>query len=86
MNLPYTYSLLLAASKQNGCLKLTGVGADQEVRQMAATGLVDASFDDGQAGSFTSIIRVLPAGNTFLRIFKDHPPVKVPSTAEDAAE
>ena len=71
MNLPYTHALLLAASKQNGTLELTGVEADEEVRQMAATGLVQATFDDGRAGSFTSIIRVLPAGQTFLRTFKD---------------
>ena len=71
MNLPYTHALLLAASEQNGTLQLTGAEADEEVRQMAATGLVQATFDDGRQGSFTSIIRVLPAGHTFLRTFKD---------------
>lgn len=69
MNLPYTYALLLAAD-QNGSLQLTGAEAEREVRQMAATGLVKATFDDGHAGSFTSIVRVLPAGHTFLRTFK----------------
>ena len=84
MNLPYTYALLLAASEQNGSLKLTGVEADREVRQMAATGLVEADFDNGQPGSFTSITRILPAGETFLRTFRDHPPLKALSMYQRA--
>ena len=73
MNLPFTYAVLLAASEQNGSLELTGIDAEQEVRQMAATGLVEANFADGRTGSFTSITRVLPGGHTFLRTFKDQP-------------
>jgi hypothetical protein len=75
MNLPFTYALLLAASEQNGALQLRGPEADDEVRQMAATGLVEATFNDGHAGSSTSIIRVLPAGHTFLRTFRNTLPV-----------
>ena len=82
MNLPYTYALLLVASKQKGFLKVTGLEAAREVEQMAATGLVQANFDDGKAGSFTAIIRVLPAGDTFLRTFKDKLPRGLPSIDE----
>lgn len=70
MNLPYTYALLRAASEQNGLLKLTGQEAARELEQMAAIGLVEAAFDDGQPGSFDAIVRVLPAGYTFLRALK----------------
>jgi hypothetical protein len=71
MNLPYTYSLLVAATRQrHGFIKLRGMTADREVRQMVEAGLVDATFNDGKMGSFTSINRVLPAGEVFLRAFK----------------
>jgi hypothetical protein len=51
-------------------MKLRGSQADQEVRLMAEAGLVDATFDDGKTGSFTSITRLTAAGETFLRAFK----------------
>jgi hypothetical protein len=79
MNLPYTYELLAAANEQrHGFVKLRGLQADHEVRLMAQAGLVDATFDDGKEGSFTTINRVLLAGETFLRAFKDH---AIPSEA-----
>jgi hypothetical protein len=74
MNLPYVYELLAAADhERNGFIKLIDSQADQEVRLMARAGLVEASFNDGKKGSCTSIDRVSPAGQTFLRAFKDHP-------------
>ncbi|HMJ05817.1 MAG TPA: hypothetical protein VK474_06130 [Chthoniobacterales bacterium] len=72
MNLPYTYSLLVAATAQrDGFIKLVGMHADREVRQMAEAGLIEATFNDGAAGSFTSINRVLEAGYSFLRSFNE---------------
>ena len=72
MNLPYAHKLLVAADGQrHGFLKLRGLEADHEVRLMSAAGLVDATFDDGKDGSFTSINRLTTAGETFLRAFKD---------------
>ena len=71
MNLPYVYELLAAAEEQpHGFIKLRGIKADHEVRLMAQAGLVEATFDDGQKGSFTSINRVTAAGHAFLRTFK----------------
>ena len=86
MNLPYTHSLLLAASEQrHGFIRLEGATADHEVRQMAAAGLVDATFYDGTPGSFTSINRLRPAGETFLRAFKQKPLPKVGDVAAQTA-
>jgi hypothetical protein len=74
MNLPYVYELLAAADeRRHGFVKLHGVRADHEVRLMAKAGLVEASFNDGKEGSFTSINCVTAAGQTFLRAFKNHP-------------
>jgi hypothetical protein len=74
MNLPYVYELLAAADEQrHGFVKLHGVRADREVRLMAKAGLVEASFNDGKEGSFTSINCVTVAGRTFLRAFKNYP-------------
>jgi hypothetical protein len=73
MNLPYAYDLLVAADGQrHGFIKLRGSDADHEVRLMAEAGLVEATFDDGNEGSFTSINRVTETGQTFLRAFKNH--------------
>jgi len=73
MNLPYVYQLLSAADTQrHGFIKLRGREAEHEVRLMAKAGLVEATFDDGKKGSFTSIKHVLPAGETFLRAFAQH--------------
>jgi hypothetical protein len=71
MNLSYTYQLLAAADAQrHGFIKLRGLQADHEVRLMAEAGLVEASFDDGKEGSFTSINRITEHGHAFLRTFK----------------
>jgi hypothetical protein len=91
MNLPYAYKLLVAADEQrHGFLKLRGLQADHEVRLMAQAGLVEASFGDGQSGSFTSINRVTESGRTFLRAFEGQPAPSeanfgAPFTASQAA-
>ena len=80
MNLPYAHKLLTAADEQrHGFIKLRGFQADREVRLMAAAGLVDATFNDGQEGSFTSINRLTARGENFLRAFKDDPIPEVDS-------
>ena len=80
MNLPYAHKLLTAADEQrHGFIKLRGFQADREVRLMAAAGLVDATFNDGQEGSFTSINRLTASGENFLRAFKDDPIPEVDS-------
>ena len=53
--------------------ELRGSPADRQVRLMAGAGLVEATFDDGKEGSFTSIDRVTATGQAFLRAFKDLP-------------
>ena len=74
MNLTYAHKLLVAADEQrHGFIKLRGVEADREVRLMAAAGLIDATFNDGREGSFTSINRLTAHGESFLRAFKDKP-------------
>jgi hypothetical protein len=73
MNLPYAFELLAAADEQrHGFIKLRGIQANYEVRLMSEAGLVEATFDDGQEGSFTAINRVTPTGKTFLRAFQNH--------------
>ncbi|MEP6810174.1 MAG: hypothetical protein ABI992_08010 [Chthoniobacterales bacterium] len=70
MNLPYTFELLSATNQQRyGFIKLRGRMADREVRQMAEAGLVQATFNDGKPGSFTSINRILDRGYAFLQTF-----------------
>ena len=72
MNVPYVYELLTAADEQrHGFIKLRGLQADHEVRLMAEAGLVRATLADDQEEPFTSINRITPAGQTFLRAFKD---------------
>jgi hypothetical protein len=84
MNLPYTYSLLKAASEQrHGFIKLTGDYADYEVRQMVASGLVEATVNDGKSGSYTSINRLLEPGERFLRVFNDGVLPELPSRSRN---
>lgn len=68
MQIPYACGLLTAANEQrHGFIKLRGAHADHEIRLMAAAGLVRATFARDEHGTFTSINRVLDAGQTFLR-------------------
>jgi hypothetical protein len=74
MNLLYAYEVMTAADEQrHGFIKLRGTQADHEVRLMAQAELVEATFDDGKEGSFTSINRVTATGQAFLRVFKNVP-------------
>ena len=74
MNLHYAYEVMVAADEQrHGFMKLRGTQADHEVRLMAQAELVEATFDDGKEGSFTSINRVTATGQAFLRAFKSLP-------------
>ena len=75
MNLQYAHKLLIAADEQrHGFIKLRGLQADHEVHLMAEAGLVDASYGEGEGGSFAAINRLTAAGQTFLRVFKDPVP------------
>jgi hypothetical protein len=86
MNLAYAHKLLVAANEQrHGFIKLRGVAADREVRLMAAAGLVDATFNDGREGSFTSINRLTAHGESFLRAFKDKPIPEMDADGEAVA-
>lgn len=74
MNLLYAYEVMVAANEQrHGFIKLRGMQADHEVRLMAQAALVEATFDDGKEGSFTSINRITSTGQAFLRAFKSLP-------------
>lgn len=74
MNLFLVQKLLAAANnRRHGFLKVRGQRAESEVRLMAAFGLIEATLNNGDEGSFTAITRLLPAGDMFLRTFKDHP-------------
>jgi hypothetical protein len=74
MNLAFAHKLLAAAhTRRHGFLKVRGRPAEEEVRLMAEFGLVEATLNDGTEGSFTAITGLLPAGDGFLRTFKDHP-------------
>ncbi len=79
MNLPYRCRLLAAADAQrHGFIKLRGIQADQEVRLMVQAGLVEATFDQDEEGSFTSINGLTEAGRTFLQTYND-PSIPAPS-------
>jgi len=71
MHLQNAYQLLAAADRQpNGHLKVQSGRDEEEVRSMAAVGLVEATFSNNSAkGSATVIKRVTAAGKTFLRTF-----------------
>lgn len=74
MNLAYVHRLLIAADQQpDAHLKVLGWRADCEVRLMAEAGLVEATLNDSEDESFTSINRLTDLGRTFLRAFKDSP-------------
>ena len=73
MNLPRVYQLLLALPKQrHGILKITDATAENDVREMANAGLVEATLSDGKEGAFTAINSVTVAGQAFLLSFGGH--------------
>jgi hypothetical protein len=80
MNLPHVFELLNSAPEQR--IELRGSNAERQVRLMAGAGLVEATLDDGQDGSFTSVNRITATGHAFLRVFKKFP---MPSTVSAVA-
>ena len=76
MNLPLVHNLLHAANNQPyGFLKVRGTNLAREVEMMAAAGLVEATGTVHGIETFAVIKRVTDSGHSFLRAFKDQPPL-----------
>ena len=76
MNLHSVHKLLQAAIDQPyGFLKVCGAPLAREVEMMAAAGLVEASGTVHGLETFAVIKRVTDAGHSFLRAFRDQPPL-----------
>ena len=76
MNLRLVQQLLQAADNQPyGFLKVRGANLAREVEMMATAGLVEASGTVYGLETFAVIKRVTEAGHSFLRAFKDRPPL-----------
>ena len=81
MNLRLVHKLLQAANNQPyGFLKVRGAQLAREVEMMASAGLVEASTVHGLE-TFAVIKKVTDAGHSFLRAFRNRPPV--PATARE---
>jgi hypothetical protein len=76
MNLNLVHKLLKLANDQPyGFLKVRGAHLAREVELMAAAGLVDASPTVQGLETFAVIKRVTDSGHSFLRAFRDQPPL-----------
>jgi len=76
VNLALVYKLLQAANNQPyGFLKVRGTNLAREVEMMAAAGLVEAIGTVHGIETFAVIKRVTASGHSFLRAFKDQPPL-----------
>jgi len=76
MNLNLVHKLLKAANDQPyGFLKVRGGQLAREVELMAAAGLVEAAGTVRGLETFAVINRVTDSGRSFLRAFKDQPPL-----------
>ena len=76
MNLNLVHKLLQAANNQPyGFLKVRGTNLAREVEMMAAAGLVEATGTVHGIETFAVIKRVTASGHSFLRAFKDEPPL-----------
>jgi hypothetical protein len=76
MNLQLVHNLLEAANdRPHGFLKIRGAKLVREVEMMTAAGLVESNGTVHGLEAFAVIKRITKAGHTFLRAFKDHPPV-----------
>ena len=76
MNLHSVHQLLQAATDHPyGFLKVRGAPLAREVEMMAAAGLVEASGTVHGLETFAVIKRVTDAGHSFLRAFRDQPPL-----------
>jgi hypothetical protein len=86
VNLNLTYALLVAADGQPyGFLKVRSADLVREVEQMAAAGLVEASVENVDTGTYAVINRVTDSGGSFLRAFKHPAPkMEIPQVLESA--
>ena len=82
MNLRLVHKLLQTANNQPyGFLKVRGANLAREVEMMAAAGLVESTGTVHGIETFAVIKRVTDAGHSFLRAFKDRPPMPRAATA-----
>jgi hypothetical protein len=76
MNLLLVHKLLKAAQNEpSGFLKVRGPHLAREVELMADAGLVEASGIVHGLETFAVINRVTDSGHSFLRAFKNEPPL-----------
>jgi len=76
MNLRLVHKLLRAANDQpHGFLKVRGAQLAREVELMASAGLVEAGGTVHGLETFAVIKRITDAGRSFLRAFRDGPPL-----------
>jgi len=76
MNLQLVHKLLQAANAQPyGFMKVRGPHLAREVEMMAAAGLIEASATVRGLETFAVIKRVTDTGHSFLRAFRDQPPL-----------
>jgi len=76
MNLNLVHKLLKAANDQPyGFLKVRGAQLAREVELMAAAGLVETAGAVRGLETFAVINRVTDSGHSFLRAYKDLPPL-----------
>jgi hypothetical protein len=76
MNLRLVHKLLQAANNQPyGFLKVRGANLAREVEMMASAGLVEATETVHDIETFAVIKRVTDSGHSFLRAFRNQPPL-----------
>ena len=76
MNLSLVHRILKVANAQPyGVLKVRGAQFAREVEIMAAAGLVESAGTVHGLETYAVINRVTEAGHSFLRAFKDQPPL-----------
>jgi hypothetical protein len=76
MNLNLVHKLLKAANEQPyGLLKVRGPHLAREVEMMAAAGLVESGGQVHGLETYAVINRVTDSGLSFLRAFRDQPPL-----------
>jgi hypothetical protein len=76
MNLNLVHKLLKAANNEPyGLLKVRGTQLAREVELMVSAGLVEATGTVHGLETFAVINRVTESGRSFLRAFKDQPPL-----------
>jgi hypothetical protein len=76
MNLNLVHRLLKAADRHpSGFFKVRGAHLAREVELMASAGLVEAANTVRGLETLAVINRVTDSGQTFLRAFKDQPPL-----------